>query len=79
MASQPVADKFEADVAAIGSNCATTRNEIEALVRLGLLSACEQTNRNAIIKAMYAFFDRTLGRSRDAQRGRCNAQRKAAF
>jgi hypothetical protein len=36
--------------------------EIEALVRRGLLPASEQTNRNAIIKAMYAFFDRTLGR-----------------
>jgi hypothetical protein len=31
-------------------------------VRRGLLLASEQTNRNAIIKAMYAFFDRTLGR-----------------
>jgi len=37
--------------------------EIEALVRRGLLLATEQTNRNAVIKAMYAFFDRTLGRS----------------
>jgi hypothetical protein len=46
-------------------------NEIEALVRLQLLSAGEQTNRVAVIKAMYAFLDRTLGRSRgDAQRGR---------
>jgi hypothetical protein len=39
-------------------------NEIEALVRLQLLSAGEQTNRVAVIKAMYAFLDRTLGRSR---------------
>ena len=37
-------------------------NEIEALVRRGLLLASEQTNRAAVIKAMYAFFDRTLGR-----------------
>jgi hypothetical protein len=37
--------------------------DIEGLVRRGLLLASEQTNRNAIIKAMYAFFDRTLGRS----------------
>ena len=37
-------------------------SEIEALVRRGLLPANEQTNRNAIIKAMYAFFHRTLGR-----------------
>jgi len=37
-------------------------NEIEGLVRRGLLLASEQTNRNAIMKAMYAFFDRTLGR-----------------
>jgi hypothetical protein len=36
--------------------------EIEALVRRGLLLPSEQTNRNAIIKALYAFFDRTLGR-----------------
>ena len=36
--------------------------DIEGLVRRGLLLASEQTNRNAIIKAMYAFFDRTLGR-----------------
>jgi len=38
-------------------------SEIEALVRRGLLLASERTNRNAVIKAMYAFFDRTLGRS----------------
>jgi hypothetical protein len=37
-------------------------SEVEALVRRGLLLASEQTNRNAIIKAMYSFFDRTLGR-----------------
>jgi hypothetical protein len=36
--------------------------DIEGLVRRGLLPASEQTNRNAIIKAMYTFFDRTLGR-----------------
>jgi hypothetical protein len=36
--------------------------EIEALVRRGLLSPGEQTNRSAVIQAMYAFFDRTLGR-----------------
>ncbi len=38
-------------------------NEIKDLVRRGLLLASEQTNSNAIIKAMYEFFDRTLGRS----------------
>jgi hypothetical protein len=38
-------------------------SEIEALVRRGLLVATAKTNRNAFIKAMYAFFDRTLGRS----------------
>jgi hypothetical protein len=38
-------------------------SEIEALSRRGLLVATEKTNRNAVIKAMYAFFDRTLGRS----------------
>ena len=37
-------------------------SEIEALVRRGLPPASEQTNRSAIIKAMYSFFDRTLGR-----------------
>jgi hypothetical protein len=36
--------------------------EIAALVRRGLLLPDEQTNRAAIIKAMYAFLDRTLGR-----------------
>ena len=36
--------------------------DIESLVRCGLLLASEPANRNAIIKAMYAFFDRTLGR-----------------
>ena len=38
-------------------------SEIKALVRRGLLLASEQTNPNAVTKAMYAFFDRTLGRS----------------
>jgi hypothetical protein len=38
-------------------------SEIEALVRRGLLLAAEKTNRNAVTKAMYAFFDSTLGRS----------------
>ena len=37
-------------------------DEIESLVRRGLLLAAEKTNRNAIIKAMYAFLDHTLGR-----------------
>lgn len=37
-------------------------DEIEALVRLRLLSPGEQTNRIAVIKAMYVFLDRTLGR-----------------
>ncbi len=36
-------------------------SEIEALVRRGLLLASEKTNRTAVIKAMYAFLDRTLG------------------
>jgi hypothetical protein len=39
-------------------------DEIEALVRLRLLSHGEQTNRTAVTKAMYAFLDRTLGRPR---------------
>jgi hypothetical protein len=37
-------------------------NEIEALVRLRLLSPDEKTSRNAVARAMYAFLDRTLGR-----------------
>lgn len=36
--------------------------EIAALVRRGLLAPEEHANRGAIIKAMYAFLDRTLGR-----------------
>ena len=38
-------------------------SEIKDLVRRGLLLASEQTNPNAVTKALYAFFDRTLGRS----------------
>ncbi len=38
-------------------------SEIKALVRRGLLLASEQADTNAVTKAMYAFFDRTLGRS----------------
>jgi hypothetical protein len=41
--------------------------EIEALVQRGLLSPGEQANRNAVMQAMSAFLDRTLGRPRDAQ------------
>ncbi len=44
-------------------------DEIEALVRLRLLAPGEQTNRKSVIKAMYAFLDRTLGPERDAQHG----------
>jgi hypothetical protein len=36
--------------------------EVKDLVRRGLLLASEQADTNAAIKAMYAFFDRTLGR-----------------
>jgi hypothetical protein len=35
--------------------------EIAALVRRGLLTPGEQTDRAAVIKAMYAFLDRALG------------------
>ena len=38
-------------------------SEIKDLVRRGLLLASEQANPNAVTKAMYPFFDRTLGRS----------------
>ena len=37
--------------------------EIDALVRRGLLLAAEKSDRNAVIKAMYAFLDGTLGRA----------------
>jgi hypothetical protein len=37
-------------------------SEVKDLVRRGLLLASEQTNPNSVIKAMYSFFDRTLGR-----------------
>jgi len=37
-------------------------SEIEALVRRGLLPASEQADMIAVTRAMYAFFDRTLGR-----------------
>jgi hypothetical protein len=55
-------------------------SEIEALVRRGLLLASERTNRNAIIKAMYSFLDRTFW-TFDVTRNRatCDAQRKAAW
>jgi len=43
-------------------------SEIKALVRRGLLLASEQTNPNAVIKAMYVFFDHTLGRFDATQR-----------
>ena len=36
-------------------------DEIDALVRKGLLNAEMRNDANAIIEAMYAFFDRTLG------------------
>jgi hypothetical protein len=36
--------------------------EITALVRGGLLGSGEQSNRAAVLKAMYAFLDQTLGR-----------------
>lgn len=36
--------------------------EIAALVRRGLLSPDGRTDRAAVIKTMYAFLDRTLGR-----------------
>ncbi|MGH7914995.1 MAG: hypothetical protein ACREPW_10145 [Candidatus Binataceae bacterium] len=37
-------------------------SEIAALVRRGLLASGERANRAAVIKAMYEFLDRTLGR-----------------
>ncbi len=48
-----------------GMRCYTLEfrdTEIAALVRRGLLAPGEQVNRVAIIKAMYVFLDRTLGR-----------------
>ena len=39
------------------------KDEITALVGRGLLASAEQNNRAAVLKAMYAFLDRTLGRA----------------
>jgi hypothetical protein len=53
------------DRRAKGMRCYTLElrgEEIAALVRRGLLSPGEQTDRKAVSKAMYAFLDRTLGR-----------------
>jgi hypothetical protein len=36
-------------------------DEIDALVRMGLLAPEMRNDANSIIEAMYAFFDRTLG------------------
>ncbi len=36
-------------------------SEIAALVRRGLLAPDKQANRAAVLKAMYAFLDRTFG------------------
>src|SRR5215472_12819878 len=38
--------------------------EAEVLVRLGLLSPTERSNRNSVIKALHSFFDETLGQIR---------------
>ena len=35
--------------------------EIDALIELGLLRNDDRQNRNAILSAVYTFFDRTLG------------------
>ena len=47
-----------------GLRCVTIElheDEIDALVRMGLLAPEMRNDANAIIEAMYAFFDRTLG------------------
>ena len=47
-----------------GLRCLTIQlreTEIDALVRMGLLAPQMRNDANAIIEAMYAFFDRTLG------------------
>lgn len=49
-----------------GMRCYTLElrdDETEALVGRGLLAKGEQTNRAAVLKTMYAFFDGTLGRA----------------
>ena len=46
-----------------GLRCVTIEvheDEIDALVRMGLLAPEMRNDANAIIEAMYAFFDRTL-------------------
>ena len=47
-----------------GLRCVTVElheDEIDALVRMGLLNVEMRYDANSIIEAMYAFFDRTLG------------------
>ena len=47
-----------------GLRCVTIEvreSEIDALVRMGLLTPEMRNDANAIIEAMYAFFHRTLG------------------
>ena len=47
-----------------GLRCLTIElheDEIDALVRMGLLTPEMRNDANAIIEAMYAFFGRTLG------------------
>ena len=47
-----------------GLRCVTIElheDEIDALVRMGLLGAEMRNDADSIIEAMYAFFDRTLG------------------
>ena len=48
-----------------GMRCFTLElrdTEIRALVRCGLLASGDRTDRNAVIRAMYEFLDRSLGR-----------------
>lgn len=49
-----------------GMRCYTLElrdSEIAALVRRGLLTEGDQSDRRAVIRAMYVFLDRTLGRA----------------
>ena len=48
-----------------GLRCVTIelrKSEINALVRYGLLKPEARASRGEIVKALYEFFDRTLGR-----------------
>jgi hypothetical protein len=47
-----------------GLRCLTIElreTEIDGLIRRGFLKSEMRNNKNAVLKALYAFFDRTIG------------------